>query len=784
MIGEQVPIIKIKEVGRTGLDMDIAIQSSQQSVANLVTFYCDQDDRVRPFIIAIKHWSKRRGLCDAMNNYPNSFGFVLLCIKFLQMVNVLPVCCIEAEDGRDEAQPRIVHEVDGSKPNSSTLLELMVQFFEMYRRFNFKLLQISTSTLALESKIEHPFYRIFKQQRQTTMVVQDPSCHSANVTRNVRPYRLTIMQNEFFRAYKATKHGDWDLLMAKFTTAKTEVSIFEFYPPSDDEQQHLYDALMEQRGLEQDNAPNAMSDSFEYEEDLEHELSRWSGDEEESSPVLSEHDDFKDVDTAEMNRDFSHLTMRGDGDGDGDGVVVGNEGQNERECDEELEMDSTPIISRECGMESGDRNGAPLRSDDEEYAVPDAAAAALSSRTSISRTSRVSRVSAYDDALEEEEIVFMTTSEVSSTPPVAGHALYDDSVRQRECILNGNVDSNHSVERVPGQSGYRYPMMSTTQTPGRKGYEYPVETRGNGPGQGQALGPGQGHQQGQGQGQQEEVEVEVDECFEGKHKSVEDEEEYHIVGDRTLISMLDSVVMDHDVHFLWKLTPFKTMFKVNVEHLEVEYIGLYHLDKYALSMAEFVGICKYYLVAFNVEFMRYYAETVEENKRLKNDVMAMFDVLDYDDVSTLKLRMSHQSEGKESVQFQAQFLEEFVKFENEHFFKNFLNEFHVLTGQDHEEAVPYTMEELMVSVLGDNQCHSLLVNYSWFVSLIALFSMWTAIFADIEEMAECTQDRMVSVSRLLNAEWLMHKMEDSMIVLGLQCQSQADLLQIIKSSTK
>ena len=79
-------------------------------------------------------------------NYPNSFGFVLLCIKFIQMVNLVPVCQIELDE-RDEAQPVVVQPVDASNPNTDTLLELMVQFFEMYRRFNFKLLQIRSCSL-------------------------------------------------------------------------------------------------------------------------------------------------------------------------------------------------------------------------------------------------------------------------------------------------------------------------------------------------------------------------------------------------------------------------------------------------------------------------------------------------------------------------------------------------------------------------------------------------------------------------------------------------------------
>lgn len=48
ILNAKVPIIKMRKIGRTALEMDIAIQSSQQSVANLMNFYCDYDDRVRP----------------------------------------------------------------------------------------------------------------------------------------------------------------------------------------------------------------------------------------------------------------------------------------------------------------------------------------------------------------------------------------------------------------------------------------------------------------------------------------------------------------------------------------------------------------------------------------------------------------------------------------------------------------------------------------------------------------------------------------------------------------
>merc|ERR1719334_1560576 len=167
------------------MDIDIAIQSSQQSVAQLISFYCAYDWRVRPVLVCVKHWAKMRKICDAMSNYPNSFGFVLLCIKFLQMVGVLPVmdiCEHAITSSMDAAEPILVANISAHNPAS--LVELVTQFFEMYHRFNFKLLQVATSRVGLESKICHEYYGSFCRLHQTTMVVEDPSCRAANVCRN------------------------------------------------------------------------------------------------------------------------------------------------------------------------------------------------------------------------------------------------------------------------------------------------------------------------------------------------------------------------------------------------------------------------------------------------------------------------------------------------------------------------------------------------------------------------------------------------------------------------
>ena len=265
-----------------------------------------------------------------------------------------------------------------------------------------------------------------------------------------------------------------------------------------------------------------------------------------------------------------------------------------------------------------------------------------------------------------------------------------------------------------------------------------------------------------------------------------DEDEYVVV-DRVLMEQLDALLMDHDILMFWKLTPFKHLFgdAVNLEHFEVEHIGVYHLDQYELNMAEWLGISKWFVVLFNVQFMAYYRSTVELHESLKNDGDAMFELLDYEDVSAMKMKRRHQSEGRESVQFQAQCLEEFVRFNNSHFFKRFLHEFHLKTlGLNHDEAVPIALEEVMVCILGDAQCESLILNYSWYISFISLFAFWKSLFADIDEMAICSGNRMTSVARITDTEWMTTKIKDSLTVLGLQYRSQCELLQILRKSSK
>ena len=66
-------------------------------------------------------------------------------------------------------------------------------------------------------------------------------------------------------------------------------------------------------------------------------------------------------------------------------------------------------------------------------------------------------------------------------------------------------------------------------------------------------------------------------------------------------------------------------------------------------------------------------------------------------------------------------------------------------------------------------------------NIISLLAFWKTLFADIDEMANCSQNRIASVSRMADAEWVMNKIKDSMTVLGLQYLAREELLPTLKA---
>ena len=267
ILNAKVPIVKLREP-KTKTEIDISVLYNQSKKTSLMNYYVDFDSRVAPFLVCIKYWTKRREICGATTNLPNTFGFTLLAIKCLQLCQppILPIMGFIDEndnnndnnnenniknysipndiikDAKDNYGLYFVCDYDfsNSTNNNCSILELLIIFFEMYSRFDFGTLQISITRPDLEAKNLSQFdtnqSRIYAQSKtkmgdkftgttrfsrkiidQTTMVVEDPVNKFVNVTRHVREHTLRDLKKEFERGYViCCNETNWKKLMTQW----------------------------------------------------------------------------------------------------------------------------------------------------------------------------------------------------------------------------------------------------------------------------------------------------------------------------------------------------------------------------------------------------------------------------------------------------------------------------------------------------------------------------------------------------------------------------------------
>ena len=88
----RVPILKLTD-GATGTECDICI-NQHFGVHNslLLKTYSMVDARVRPLVLAVKHWAGQRGINNSSNGSLSSYAWVILTIRYLQQCKppVLP----------------------------------------------------------------------------------------------------------------------------------------------------------------------------------------------------------------------------------------------------------------------------------------------------------------------------------------------------------------------------------------------------------------------------------------------------------------------------------------------------------------------------------------------------------------------------------------------------------------------------------------------------------------------------------------------------------------------
>lgn len=82
----RVPIIKFTE-RRSGIAVDLSVgQVSTPYKSRLLRAYTDYDSRVSQLIAVVKHWANSHDLNDASQGTLNSFGWSLLVIQYLQLL--------------------------------------------------------------------------------------------------------------------------------------------------------------------------------------------------------------------------------------------------------------------------------------------------------------------------------------------------------------------------------------------------------------------------------------------------------------------------------------------------------------------------------------------------------------------------------------------------------------------------------------------------------------------------------------------------------------------------
>ena len=144
-----MPIMKINYNNQC--NMDISIQPNVTHlilISRLLTKYVNHfDQRCKKFILFVKYWSIKRNIYSAVNCHLSSFVWTLLCISYLQSLNIplLPVIHAEHKSKTienavlpnthpDEYEFITKHKIDPNKKiqNNMTLGELVYNFFSTF----------------------------------------------------------------------------------------------------------------------------------------------------------------------------------------------------------------------------------------------------------------------------------------------------------------------------------------------------------------------------------------------------------------------------------------------------------------------------------------------------------------------------------------------------------------------------------------------------------------------------------------------------------------------------
>eukprot|EP00477_Mikrocytos_mackini_P002271 GAHX01002508.1.p1 GENE.GAHX01002508.1~~GAHX01002508.1.p1 ORF type:complete len:419 (-),score=58.61 GAHX01002508.1:47-1303(-) len=245
----RVPVIKLKDL-RTNVYLDISVSDKyafwKTRLMNIVQNF---DPRVREVILLVRKWAQTRKNILAPNNQMNPFGWTLLVIAFLMELEspIIPKELMQfsifqsaREYGYNFEMSRNSKRIRGidypanrlnlgrqssnrvgsledsnnyirNLCNNSTSIEckmttneLLFNFFQKYRYFNFERQMVSL----FHGGFTHKNIINIMERHKTNMVILDPFCESDNVGRNVNIIDVFNFHNEMKRSMQLMEENN------------------------------------------------------------------------------------------------------------------------------------------------------------------------------------------------------------------------------------------------------------------------------------------------------------------------------------------------------------------------------------------------------------------------------------------------------------------------------------------------------------------------------------------------------------------------------------------------
>jgi len=201
----RIPIFSYRQTF-LGIDVDVTFEPSGTAMSELLYLFGELDQRVRPLVFNVRHWSTEQGLIGNTRptQYFKNFQITLLVIFFLQnKYGMLP----SFNDLKKKARPEdkfdaaglnltFVRDISGLQPilnrewtSQTSLSQMLIDFFEFYSTFEFEKYRLCLLTGDMISRGEGK--RRLERER---LYVVNPIQPDRNATDNVSNEVLEFFQ--------------------------------------------------------------------------------------------------------------------------------------------------------------------------------------------------------------------------------------------------------------------------------------------------------------------------------------------------------------------------------------------------------------------------------------------------------------------------------------------------------------------------------------------------------------------------------------------------------------